>query len=167
LNAVSPTVILNIMKEYLISLFKYNDWAFRKLLETVKQLPDQDEAVRLLSHLIIAQNKWYDRVTKQPEDAQTAWFGVMFPITELDTKWDEVENRWLEFLQKSDEELLGNFVIFDRPSDGKSMKVKICDIMLQINYHAIGHRAQINHIIRLQGMTPPQADYIMTALSEA
>lgn len=154
------------MKEYILGLFKYNDWAFEKLLETVKLLPDPDEAVKLLSHLIIAQNKWYNRMTKENDDNQ-AWFGVTFPINELEVKWLESKNRWLDFLEKSNDSLLENYIIFNRPSDGKSMKVKIRDIMLQLNFHAIGHRAQINHIIRLQGLTPPSADYIITALQEA
>jgi len=38
----------------------------------------------------------------------------------------------------------------------------IKDIALQLNYHSIHHRAQIQTIIRSQGLEPEFVDYIAT-----
>jgi len=40
--------------------------------------------------------------------------------------------------------------------------VPLKDIALQLNYHSIHHRAQIQTIIRQQGMEPDFVDYIGT-----
>ncbi|HEY5534408.1 MAG TPA: hypothetical protein VIL99_05685 [Ignavibacteria bacterium] len=40
------------MKQYLIDFFKYNNWANRKLLDSMMQMPDKEEAVKLFSHFI-------------------------------------------------------------------------------------------------------------------
>ena len=58
-------------------------------------------------------------------------------------------------------------VEFKRQSDGITLVVKIKDVVLQLNYHSIHHRAQINKLISRQGITPPATDYIYTAIREA
>jgi uncharacterized damage-inducible protein DinB len=46
------------------------------------------------------------------------------------------------------------------------MQLKIKDLMLQLNYHCIHHRAQVNTLISKQGIKPPATDYIFTVLQE-
>lgn len=154
------------MKQYLVDFFKYNDWANKKLLESIKTLPDKEESVKLFSHFIYSQNKWMNRITNEVEDKTLNWDGPAFPIEELNDKWNESNGKWMKYIENTDEAALENLYIFTRPSDGKKMSVKIKDIALQLNYHAIHHRAQINRIIRQQGLKPPATDYIYTALKE-
>jgi len=61
---------------------------------------------------------------------------------------------------------LGADIIFTRPNDGKKMAVILRDLFLQLNYHSIHHRAQINSLISKQGIKPPATDYILTVLKE-
>ena len=154
------------MKPYLINFFKYNDWANLKLLATIKQLPDQEEAIKFFSHFITSQDKWMNRITKQIEDSSLTWFNPIFPVDEFETKWKESINRWIAFIENSTNEELEKDIIFVRANDNKKMGVKIMDVILQLNYHSIHHRAQINRIIRQQGLTPPATDYIYTVLKE-
>jgi uncharacterized damage-inducible protein DinB len=155
------------MKKHLTEFFHYNDWANRKLLETVLILPEKSEALKLFSHLIATQNKWLNRITKQADDSTFPWFGEVLPVEELAAKWQESLKPWLELLEKQTEETLEKYVILNRPSDGKAMSLKLRDLLLQLNYHNIHHRAQINTIISKQGITPPATDYIFTVLKEA
>ncbi len=46
------------------------------------------------------------------------------------------------------------------------MGVTLMDLALQLNYHNIHHRAQINTLISKQGIKPPATDYIFTKLQE-
>jgi uncharacterized damage-inducible protein DinB len=71
------------------------------------------------------------------------------------------------FLNGRSEESLEERITFSRPKDGKQYTAMIQDVILQINYHSIHHRAQLNRIIRLQGLKPPVTDYILTAVKEA
>jgi uncharacterized damage-inducible protein DinB len=155
------------MKKYLTEFFTYNNWANRKLLETVLILPEKSEAIKLFSHLISTQNKWLNRITKEADDSTFSWFGENLPAEELEAAWQKSITPWLELLEKQTEETLEEDVIFNRPSDGKIMSLKLRDLLLQLNYHNIHHRAQINTIISKQGITPPATDYIFTVLKEA
>ncbi|MCB0428828.1 MAG: DinB family protein [Flavobacteriales bacterium] len=154
------------MKEYLIKLFNYNDWANRKLLEIIKQLPDKEDAIKLFSHLITSQDKWLNRVTRQTDDNSYHWFGQIFPIESIEKNWLESFQKWADTLQSASESDLNNNIVFVRVTDKKEMKVKLKDIILQLNYHSIHHRAQINKLISQQGLTPPPTDYILTAIEE-
>ena len=154
------------MKQYLIDFFKYNKWANLKLLETIKKLPDKDESVKLFSHLITSQKKWMNRITKEVDDAVYNWFGPVMPLDELEGKWTEVIDWWINYIEKNDESGLDKELIFNRSEDNKGFSAKIRDIALQLNYHSIHHRAQINRLIRLQNLEPPKTDYIFTVLKE-
>ncbi len=155
------------MKQYLIDTFKYNDWANRKLLISIKQLPDTNESIKLFSHLITSQNKWMNRIVNKIADTELSWFGPLFSVEELENKWTESINNWIAYLEKVETLELEKDIIFKRATDGKNLSVKVREIALQLNYHSIHHRAQINRIIRQQGLTPPSTDYIHTVLKEA
>lgn len=154
------------MKQYLIDTFKYNDWANRKLLETIQQLPDKMEAIKLFSHVINAQDKWYNRITKKTEDTLVPWMTHGYPVEELESRWDDSINLWVALLESKNENDLQEDVLFNRATDGKQMGIKLIDLCLQINYHSMHHRAQINTLISKQGLTPPPTDYIYTKLKE-
>ncbi len=155
------------MKQYLLDFFKYTDWANRKLLESIKVMPEKEEAVKLFSHFITAQDKWMNRMTKEMDDASLSWMGPFFPLDELEGTWKESVGRWMTFLNARSDPDMETAYVFQRPQDGRKFCVKLRDIALQLNYHAIHHRAQIIRLIRQQGMTPPSLDYILTVLKKA
>jgi uncharacterized damage-inducible protein DinB len=154
------------MKKYLLDFFNYNETANRKLLDSVKLLNDKSESIKLFSHFISSHNKWYNRITKETDDKNYSWFDPLYSIDELEKEWVKCINKWIVFIRKLSEEELEKEIIFERPADGKKIGVKILDIALQLNYHSIHHRAQINLIIRRQGIDPPVTDYIFTVLKE-
>lgn len=154
------------MKQHLIDSFKYNDWANINLLETIKQLPDKEKSVNLFSHLIHTQDKWYNRITKQVDDSSIAWMDPSFALEELKLKWNESIYKWIKLIEEKNEIDLQQDVVFSRASDGKQMGIKLVDLCLQLNYHSIHHRAQINTLISQQGLIPPATDYIFTKLKE-
>jgi uncharacterized damage-inducible protein DinB len=155
------------MKKYFKEFFEFNKSVNLKILESIKQLPDKDEAVKLFSHLITSHNKWMVRFTNRNEDSKHTWFEQPFDLDELESKWIEVVDMWLAYVENNDEASFDEGFHFNRPGDGKEMYVKIRDVILQINYHSIYHRAQIARIIREQELTPPSTDYIMTVIKEA
>jgi uncharacterized damage-inducible protein DinB len=155
------------MKAYLLQFFEYNDWANTTLLKTILQLPDRKESVQLFSHLIHSQDKWFNRMTLQKPDTEFSWMGSSFTELTLLKEWKRSFEQWHTFLKESKEEELDNDIIFTKPADGKKMKVSVKDVLLQLNYHSIHHRAQINKLVSSQGVAVPATDYIFTALREA
>lgn len=149
------------MKQYLIDTFKYNDFANRKVLEKIRELPDQTEGVRLFSHLINSMNKWIARIDQYPQMPRSDWWTPLYPLDQLEAEWGKCLQAWLRLLDaKTEDELFADVrVVAD---NGASYGVALKDIALQLNYHSIHHRANIQAIIRARGFEPDFVDYIGT-----
>lgn len=154
------------MRQYLLDFFNYNYQANIKLLDVIYTLPQKDEAVKLFSHLVLAQDKWLNRISNAKEDSTVHWMLPVIPLSELASRWDASTKAWLKLVEEKSDAELQQDVVFKRASDGKVMGIKLLDLILQLNYHNIHHRAQINTHISKQGITPPQTDYIFTKLRE-
>ncbi len=149
------------MKRYLIDTFSYNDYANMLVLVKLRELSDKTEAVRLFSHLINSQYKWMARIVRDPEAPGMDWWEPVYPLEDLAGKWKDSLKLWTDAIEKSTEDQLYHerkFVGFD----GGEWTAPFKDIALQLNYHSIHHRAQIQTIIRAQGLEPDFVDYIGT-----
>lgn len=156
------------LKQYLIDTFNYNDYANMLVLEKIKQLPDlptgqagKTEAIRFFSHLINSQNKWLKRIQVYPADPKMDWWEPVYELEELEGKWKGSLKQWIDYLNSIPEKELyeeKKFVGYD----GTHWSCPLKDIALQLNYHSIHHRAQIQTIIRKQGLQPDFVDYIGT-----
>lgn len=149
------------MKQYLVDTFRFNDHANKKMLEKIKQLPEQAAAVRFFSHLINSQNKWLKRIQVYPEDPKMDWWESNYLLEQLETEWDKSLQAWIDFLNNKSENELNEEVKFVG-YDGATWSCVLKDIALQLNYHSIHHRAQVQAIIRQQGLEPDFVDYIGT-----
>jgi uncharacterized damage-inducible protein DinB len=149
------------MRHYLIDTFLYNEQANKKLLEKIKQLADPSEAVKYLSHLVNSQNKWLKRIEVYPDDPKMDWWEPVYELDHLEVLWDKSVKAWISFLEaKTEEEIFEEvkFIGFD----GTTFSAALKDIALQLNYHSIHHRAQVQTMIRKQGLEPDFLDYIAT-----
>lgn len=149
------------MKNYLIDTFNYNDSTNKKLLNKIKLLNDKKESIRLFSHLINCQYKWMARIKQDPNANKMSWWEPIYDFDKLEEEWSKSLEPWISYITaRTDEELSTEttFVGFD---DGLWAATPQ-DIALQLNYHSIHHRAQIQTVIRQQGIEPDFVDYIGT-----
>lgn len=147
------------MKEYLLETFRFNDEANLKMIEKVKALAQQEDAVKHLSHLINSQDKWMARITMYPQKPYMDWWLPVYPPDSLASEWRRSVDAWLHYLETVDERALyedAHFIGYD----DMHWSVPLKDIALQLNYHSIHHRAQIQMFIRNQGAVPDFIDYI-------
>jgi uncharacterized damage-inducible protein DinB len=149
------------MRQYLIDTFRYNDSANKKMLEKIKLLPDKAKAVRFFSHLVNSQNKWLKRIQVFPADPKMDWWEPLYQLEQLEGEWDKSVQAWIDFLEAKSETELNEEVKFVG-YDGIHWACPLKDIALQLNYHSIHHRAQVQTIIRQQGLEPDFIDYIGT-----
>jgi len=147
------------MKQYLIDTFKFNDVANRKVLEKIKLLPDKIEAIKLFSHLITCQYRWMAGVMQEEKAKTMTWCEPPYPLDELENKWADSLMLWLNYINTVEETELFAEINFVGWSSG-DFAAKPKDIALQLNYHSIHHRAQIQTIIRQQGLKPDSVEYI-------
>jgi uncharacterized damage-inducible protein DinB len=149
------------MKQYIIDTFNFNSDANLKVLERIKELPDKTEAIKFFSHLINCQYKWMARIMHDPKVPQMSWWEPLYNMDEIADKWKDSLKIWTDYISsKTDEELSKEVTYIG--NDGGMYAASTKDIALQLNYHSIHHRAQIQTIIRQQGFTPDFVDYIST-----
>ena len=149
------------LKEYLIETFKFNDIANKKLLDKIKLLDNKEESVKLFSHLINTQCKWMAKIMQHPDYEKMSWWEPIYEFEQLEEEWDKSTSFWINYIAgKTDEELSTETVVIDFADAVWAAILK--DIALQLNYHSIHHRAQIQMIIRRQGIEPDFLDYIGT-----
>ncbi|MDB5022458.1 MAG: hypothetical protein JWP78_213 [Mucilaginibacter sp.] len=150
------------MRKYLLATFSYNEVTNRNLLEKIKQLPDKTEAIRLFSHLINGRYKWMARVQHDPAGPQMSWWEPVYLLSQLAAEWDKSLNLCLDYLNGKSGTELATEVTFIGFDGSKWAAPPPQDIALQLNYHSIDHRAQIQTIIRQQGIEPDFLDHIGT-----
>jgi uncharacterized damage-inducible protein DinB len=148
------------MKQYLIDTFRFNDWANKRTLEAMRKMPDNKESVNLFSHLIRAQDKWMRRIENDPAETGIEWFDKPFKSEELVTRWEASLSEWLKFLSGLEDEDLNRQIRFAPAPDEPEGANELRDVVLQLNYHSILHRAQICLRLHDQGIEPPHVDYI-------
>ena len=149
------------LNSYLTDTFTYNDQTNKKLLGKIKLLSDGTEAIKLFSHLINCQYKWMARILQDPNAVKMSWWEPVYDFDKLEAEWTKSLNPWLAYINSKTEEELSTeveFIGFDNSKWAASPK----DIALQLNYHSIHHRAQIQTILRKQGIEPDFVDYIGT-----
>ncbi len=149
------------MKQYLLDTFQFNSLTNKKLLARMAELPDGTEAVKLFSHLINCQYKWMARIQHNPAAPQMSWWEPVYEPGLLEMEWDKSLQPWLDYINANTDEQLATEVVFIG-LDGSSWAATPQDIALQLNYHSIHHRAQIQTILRQQGIEPDFVDYIGT-----
>ena len=147
--------------QYLLDTFLFNDKANRQMIEKIKQLPDREAAVKYMSHLANSQYKWMARIMQDPEAPQMDWWKPLYKLEELETEWEKSLQLWINYLENKTDEEISKEVTF-MGFDGGMYAATPKDIMLQLNYHSMHHRAQIQMIIRQQGLEPDFIDYIGT-----
>jgi uncharacterized damage-inducible protein DinB len=149
------------MKEYLLDTFRFNSAANLKMRAKIKTLPDKQECIKFFSHLINSQNKWLQRILIFPADPEMDWWKPVYQLEDLEKEWNDSVNAWINFIESKTEEQIIQDVTF-KGYDGGTWTCALADIALQLNYHSIHHRAQMQLFIRQQGIEPDFIDYIGT-----
>jgi uncharacterized damage-inducible protein DinB len=149
------------MKSHLLDLFRFQDIANRKIFARLGELNPAEEAMHLMSHLIHSQDKWLARLRQAPSANQREWFGPSFSRATIEQEWERSVQDWIGYLQSHSEEAIEAEVIYTGP-DGARWTAKLSDIALQLNFHGVHHRAQVQTLFRQQGLQPDFIDYIGT-----
>lgn len=147
------------MKDYFVHLFRYNDWAHRRLLQAMARLEEPENAQALFTHVILSQQRWLERVRDQSTLGRP-WFGP--PTYDLGTcehAWAASLHAWLDTLEAIGDDGLARTLRY-QSSEGPVYCSTVQEVVIQLNNHSVHHRAQIARMIRQQGHTPPETDYI-------
>lgn len=145
------------MKAYFIQLFNYDCYANLRILETIRKANDTTEPVKLMAHLLAAQQIWLKRCKKEP-----AIGGALWPDWNVDT-FEQIINdnhqKWINFLEDLTNEDFKQLISY-KNSRGESFENKLSDVLAHIINHGTHHRAQAGQHLKLTGIDLPNTDYI-------
>jgi len=148
-------------KDHLTELFEFNDKTNKKLFKKIGTLDDQAECIRFASHLINCQYKWMARLVDNERSVEMSWWEPLYSLDQLEDEWNTSVEPWFEFINSRTDEDLSTERVFTG-FDGGDWAATPRDIALQLNFHSIHHRAQMQAIIRSQGVEPDFVDFIGT-----
>lgn len=146
------------MKDYYLNIFKYDFWANRKLIQSLKEQNINDESVlRLLSHIVLSEAMWMKRIKSL--DYQGLSFWNVLSIEECEKTAREVNADYLEYINGLSEEDFNNVMIY-KNSKGRDCKNAIWETLTHLGFHSAYHRGQIAKEVRRLNKEPVLTDYI-------
>jgi len=142
------------MKEEFKELFAYNNHFNQKLIallsENLQSISDKN--LRLINHLVNAQQIWNARITSEEE----------FEVWQVN-KWEELlridNENYSKSIEIIDSSKLDNIIEYVN-SKGIKFSNKIKDILFHIINHSTYHRAQIATELKNCGIEPINTDYV-------
>ena len=151
------------MRDHFLKLFKYNDWANRRICDVVSHLGNHDsKALAILNHVVLVQRLWLDRI--QGVNAAYRYWDPA-PVSEI-LELSEFSTRdWLQFLAVVPADGWGRRVSYVNVR-GIAFVNSLEEVITQVINHSTHHRAQVSLIIRQAGHQPPVLDFISFARNE-
>jgi len=146
------------MRTYFLKLFNYDLFANKIILKAVIDAREPKHAIKLMGHLLAAQQIWLMRCKGLSNDGIVLW-----PDWQADT-FEQLMNdnhaAWVAFIEGLKEEDF-NKVIAYKNSKGDGYERQLEDILAHVINHGTHHRAQIGQVVKLAGLQNlPLTDYI-------
>jgi uncharacterized damage-inducible protein DinB len=145
-------------RDYFARFFEHAVWANRRILKSLAGKPAaNDRVLRILSHILAAEEVWMVRLRGRDSSALPIW-----PNHSLDQCAAVIEQNYLryrEFLDDLNEDGLNQRVGY-RNSKGIEFQTSIHDILSHVAFHGTYHRGQIATITRDAGEEPANTDFI-------
>lgn len=149
-------------KDHFIHLFRYDDWATKESVNSIKKLDDpSDRLISIISHVVATEQLWYDRVT-QAKIPISPW--EKYSLDECIDKSTEITSMWIALLNEIGEDGLSNIINYVN-TQGNKYNNSLKEIVTHTINHSSYHRAQVALLVRDAGGEPALTDYIVYARS--
>jgi len=139
-------------------MYDHLHWANKRILETLQNLEDENqEAMRLFSHILFAEKVWLTRMQGLDSSQLPLWSDVDIEVcTKLVMQNEEIIKTFLANLAETD---LDKIITY-KNSTGKEFETSVSDILTHVALHGQYHRGQINARLRANGSEPINVDFI-------
>lgn len=145
------------MRTYFSELFTYEEWANCRVLEAFLQVKNPPErAVQLMSHMLAAQQIWYNRLTQQVVPINV--WGV-FPSEQLLELMTENAQKFRAFINTLPNDSFDAVISYTN-TKGEPFTSTIRQILTHLQLHAAYHRGQIIQLLKPHFADPIPTDYI-------
>jgi uncharacterized damage-inducible protein DinB len=127
------------------------------MLETIKKANDATEPIRLIAHLLAAQQIWLNRCKKEPAISSALW--PDWNVGTFEQIINDNHQKWISFLEGLNNDDFEKQISY-KNSRGESFENKLSDVLAHVINHGTHHRAQAGQYLKLVGVELPNTDYI-------
>lgn len=146
------------MNDYFKMMFAYNFWANSRVLESLKNAANAPEpSVKLLSHILAAEELWCCRLTGKTTDMQVF---PQFSLAECELRIVQQNETWNKYLADISVAGLSEIITYHNTKGVPFLNTPI-DILAHVINHGTYHRGQIAQQLRQSGEIPAATDYIV------
>lgn len=141
-------------------LFQFDLWCTRKLCDLfMENKPFDDEAActAFTSHIINAQEMWYDRVIGQ-SGSENFNLWTEYSLSDIKNRARKSHKKWITLI--GDHEVDLDTHIYYKNTKGIDFYSSICEICQHLIVHGQHHRAQISIFLRKCDINPSPIDYM-------
>ena len=138
------------------TIYDYNVWAFERVWECVSQISDEQfvenvdystGSIRnIVVHMMSAADRWMVRLQGGVLQLHLA-FEDFDTLSKTKTKWDELQEKLLEYVASLDQSQLEEVVHWELPKRGLKLDNPRWEVLLHVANHATDHRSQILAIL--------------------
>ena len=162
------------MKAYIEQLMDYNYWANGLILKYAEQLDPENFAQKTadsqagvqenLIHIMFAEKLWLDRMSGKSR-SQKDYDAQYNPRTYAEIRkiyedWFDLELKMRAFIDSLDGDQLLKSFRYTRLSTGDEHENRLIDILTQLVFHGMQHRAEIAQALTGFGHSPGNIDYL-------
>jgi uncharacterized damage-inducible protein DinB len=143
--------------EHLRELYRYNDWANRRIIVAVRE-SGSERCRKILAHLLTTEEEYLARLFGKDSTGFDFW--PELSIEECGTLARYVAEKYEKLIRRFDEEGLDLWTRY-RTSQGVQHENDFRDMLTHVIIHSATHRGNIMLKLREEGFEPPKIDYII------
>ncbi len=178
-NATEPDVAETgrAMRDYFLSLARYNAWATRRLFEHIDRLSDADyrrdaglffKSVHgTCNHLLLAEHHvWFPRFAEGISNRVALNAEIEADRTALRDKLIEAAGRWTPLIESFGDDRFAGTLDY-ATTKGVAQSLPFAPTLGHVFNHATHHRGQITAAITSFGLPGPELDMVMMLQAES
>jgi uncharacterized damage-inducible protein DinB len=143
--------------QFFLKMFKYDYWANRESLASLKSAgAPLARSLKLMSHVIAAEHLWLERL-KQDEQSIAVW--PELNLQECEARIADLSRSWREYLGGLGASDYARQISYTN-SKGEVWTNKVEDTLMHVLMHSAQHRGQVALDLRSSGQTPAYTDFI-------
>jgi uncharacterized damage-inducible protein DinB len=157
------------MKNDLLDLIRYNDWANERMMEAIRSVSEESRRSPIassfgslretLGHVVSAEWIWLERWNGQSPATAPGWVASDSTDRFIERLAD-IRKQRLAWLWKLDE------AAFEKPIEysnlaGNTYRNSLADLIRHVVNHSTYHRGQLATQLRQLGQVPPSTDFIV------
>ena len=139
------------------NLFRYEIWANRRVLESLRQPDPPAKAKELFAHILAGQEVWLARLRGQDSSALAIW--PSRSVEDCEKALARLEREIEAYITSLNDEVLEKTIAYSNQF-GHHWQHTARQILTHLAFHSHYHRGQIASRLRDVGLTPNNTDFI-------